>query len=61
MSTKRLSPKAIQFAGDFAFPGRSARYFKRHAWPGILTPFGWVAALAIVGALMLGAALGFVN
>jgi len=61
VSSKRPSPRGIQFAGGVTLPRQSVRYFKRHMWPNILTPFGWVAILAIVGALMLGAAMGFAN
>ena len=61
MRTKRLPPNAIHFAGDVALRKGGVPYFKHHMWSDFLTPFGWMAVLSIVGVLMLGAALGFVN
>jgi len=61
MRTKRLPTNPIHFAGDFALHKQVSPYLRRHLWSDFLTPFGWAAALATIGVLMFGAALGFVN
>jgi len=59
MSTNRSYPNAIRFVTHASWQNRIVPNSKRHEWSDFLTPFGWIAALATIGALMLGAAVGF--
>ena len=61
MSSKRSSPTAIDFMRDVSQSRGFAPFIERHPWSAILMPAAWITILAIAGALMLGAALGFAS